>query len=590
MSDPTENPILRPILLLSGIIILLALVVGGSLTWTTSEHMKSERFIREFHMAAAEYCDHIQEQIQGIRAQHAEEHLAKSNAMVGEKIIKRKEDHVQIMIDEFKKLSAVHARFHAEAARNEQLTTLMVSITQAFDQFLTIHRQFPDHAEIDPFYESAFDWLVILNDQTDALSLLHEKAVAELTDRQHANDKNHQKIFYLICFVIILIGFLTVRKILQIISQQWSIRLDAERALSARTAEHAKANSEIDLLERSSRGLVMALANLAENRDSDTGDHVLRVARLTHEIAREMGQTHPALHGEFMKQIALASMLHDVGKVNTPDSILLKPGKLSPEERAVMQEHARNGHIFLSKLKELVDGGSYLDLAIRIAGFHHEQYQGGGYPDGLAGESIPIEARIVAVADVFDALTSRRPYKQPWPEEQASTFIQEHSGKIFDPEVVKAFLQVFARRNQFLGMAWTEEMTVGVTVLDQDHQLLIQLINQLDYSCAISDPIPVGLVLIELVNYTRHHFAREEDYLRQIQFPGITRHQERHHDFAEQVLVLRQRFFRDQDLNLADELHQLMATWLTKHILVEDRAYLSWVTAHPAATVAPELS
>ncbi|MCS7003663.1 MAG: HD domain-containing protein, partial [Dehalococcoidia bacterium] len=127
--------------------------------------------------------------------------------------------------------------------------------------------------------------------------------------------------------------------------------------------------------------------------------------------------------------------MHDVGKVGIPDAILLKPGRLDTEELAIMRRHAEIGHAILCD-----SPAPLLQAAAEIAWTHHEKYDGTGYPRGLAGEAIPVYGRIVAVADVFDALTSERPYKRAWPLERARDFLLEQSGRHFDPELVRAFL------------------------------------------------------------------------------------------------------------------------------------------------------
>lgn len=140
----------------------------------------------------------------------------------------------------------------------------------------------------------------------------------------------------------------------------------------------------------------------------------------------------------------MASILHDVGKVSVPDAILQKPAKLDADEWAVMQGHTSSGGQILERAAKLVEGSSYLSLGAEIANCHHERWDGAGYPARLAGTDIPLAARIVAVVDVFDALTSKRPYKEPWPVDKALAYIREQSGRHFDPLVVDAFLAVLA--------------------------------------------------------------------------------------------------------------------------------------------------
>ncbi|MGL4251651.1 MAG: DUF3369 domain-containing protein [Aeromonas sp.] len=194
-------------------------------------------------------------------------------------------------------------------------------------------------------------------------------------------------------------------------------------------------------LLRAQEATVVALAALAEFRDSDTGEHVLRVQKLSDAIVSELRQmaVYPEqLTPEFVEMIGMASILHDVGKVGTPDHILHKPGRFDPEERVIMEQHAGIGADILRKAGEMVDGTSYLSLGAEIARGHHEHFDGKGYPLQLAGPQIPLSARIVAVVDVFDALLSKRPYKEPWALTQVMEFIESRSGTQFDPHVVTA--------------------------------------------------------------------------------------------------------------------------------------------------------
>lgn len=198
-------------------------------------------------------------------------------------------------------------------------------------------------------------------------------------------------------------------------------------------------------LKRAHQATVVALADLAEHKDTDTGEHVLRVERMTEAVARQLrasGHYAQDIDDLFLEQVGMAAILHDVGKVSVPDAILQKPAKLDAGEWEVMQSHAANGGAILERAARLVEGSSYLSLGAEIASGHHERWDGGGYPARLSGTAIPLAARIVAVVDVFDALTSERPYKKAWPRDEALDYIREQSGKQFDPLVVEAFLAV----------------------------------------------------------------------------------------------------------------------------------------------------
>ncbi len=205
--------------------------------------------------------------------------------------------------------------------------------------------------------------------------------------------------------------------------------LRLETAVQARTKELHEAH--LDVLKR--------LALAAEFRDDDTGEHIVRVALNARKIAEALGMEAPNV--EILHQ---AAPLHDVGKIAIPDAILRKTTSLTSEEFEVIKSHTVVG-------ASLLEGGKsvYLQMARRIARSHHEHFDGKGYPDGLRGEAIPLEARIVAVADVFDALVSRRPYKQAWPVPKAVAEIERQAGTQFDPAVVKAFLGV-ARKGELL--------------------------------------------------------------------------------------------------------------------------------------------
>ncbi len=204
-------------------------------------------------------------------------------------------------------------------------------------------------------------------------------------------------------------------------------------------------------LEATRQQLILCLARAAEHRDNDTGNHVIRVGRYTAIIARQMG--YPDNRLEMLEQ---AAQLHDVGKIGIPDSILFKPGKLGNDEYELMKKHCALGRQIIEPISEKewnilkthtrigesmlhVRSSSLLMLAARIAQTHHERWDGKGYPLGLQAEDIPLEGRIVAVADVFDALSSKRPYKDPFPRQKCFDILREGRGTQFDPAVIDAF-------------------------------------------------------------------------------------------------------------------------------------------------------
>lgn len=199
-------------------------------------------------------------------------------------------------------------------------------------------------------------------------------------------------------------------------------------------------------LQEREEEIILRLALAVEYRDNDTGDHTLRVARYSRVIAEQLG-----LPARFCREIYLAAPLHDVGKVGIPDHILLKPGRLTESEMAVVRTHAVIGeHILADSECDLIR------LAATIAASHHERWDGGGYPNGLAGAAIPIAARVVAVADVFDALTTRRPYKEAMPLIEARDHLIANRAKHFDPDCVDAFL---SRWDEVTSIATSQSLT-----------------------------------------------------------------------------------------------------------------------------------
>ncbi|MEW6252554.1 MAG: HD domain-containing phosphohydrolase, partial [Planctomycetota bacterium] len=178
---------------------------------------------------------------------------------------------------------------------------------------------------------------------------------------------------------------------------------------------------------------------MAETRDTDTGAHLERIAEYSALLAEALRGQH-SLDAEWIEHVRVAAPLHDIGKVGLPDAVLKKPGPLTPAERAVMQSHPQIGADALRAIEERRGGDRLLRLGAEIAAAHHERWDGTGYPAGLDGQSIPIAARIVALADVYDALTSQRVYKPPLAHAAACHVIEDGRGTHFDPAVVSAFL------------------------------------------------------------------------------------------------------------------------------------------------------
>jgi putative two-component system response regulator len=201
---------------------------------------------------------------------------------------------------------------------------------------------------------------------------------------------------------------------------------------------------KIKEISRSQMATIFALAKLAESRDSDTGQHLERVQVLSRILACEL-RSIPMYAGiitdHYLETLYQAAPLHDIGKVGIPDAILLKPGKLSPAEFDEMKRHTGFGAETLKSVQASYPGNSFIEMGVDIAQSHHEKFDGSGYPFGVKGEAIPLSASIVALADVYDAMRSKRPYKSALSHVEATDFIIQSGGKHFNPHIVAAFIR-----------------------------------------------------------------------------------------------------------------------------------------------------
>lgn len=247
--------------------------------------------------------------------------------------------------------------------------------------------------------------------------------------------------YALTAFIIGATGILTVF----LINRYEAGLIEANQRLEKKVEERTRS------LVRTRNAVIFGLAKLAESRDSDTGQHLERIRSYVTILASELAKTHPEIDHQYVADLAVASSLHDIGKVGIPDAVLLKPGTLTDTERQAMELHTVLGSECLAAIQQQLEEDDFLELAQQIAASHHEQWDGSGYPHGIRGKEIPLAARIVALADVYDALTTSRPYKDPKSHAETREWIASRYDTHFDPAVVEAFVareQDFVRVNK----------------------------------------------------------------------------------------------------------------------------------------------
>ena len=197
-----------------------------------------------------------------------------------------------------------------------------------------------------------------------------------------------------------------------------------------------------DLIEIQNK-IILGMANVVESRDNSTGGHIKRTSEVVKIFVDKLRYANLKydLNEEFLNDVVKAAPMHDLGKIAIDDSILRKPGRFTPEEYAEMKKHAKEGVVIINSVLEGVEDENFVHIAKNIAHYHHEKYDGSGYPDNLSGEDIPLEARIMALADVFDALVSKRCYKEEFSYDEAFKIIENSIGNHFDPELGKVFIE-----------------------------------------------------------------------------------------------------------------------------------------------------
>jgi putative two-component system response regulator len=244
--------------------------------------------------------------------------------------------------------------------------------------------------------------------------------------------------------------------------------------------------------------VILGLAKLAESRDTDTGLHLDRIAWYSSKLATAL-KRHPryaqAISPAFLRMIGTSSALHDIGKVGISDSILHKPGPLTPEESAVMERHTTLGGECIRQIQRRSGASAFLNMAYEIAMYHHERWNGEGYPKGLRGEEIPLAARIVAIADVYDALSVERVYKPAYPHEQCVQMIRREAGAHFDPDLVEVFLgiesqfrEIARRMREHASPPGERPWPLEASPQSEQHQLAVEPVTAETRALVVAQP------------------------------------------------------------------------------------------------------
>lgn len=273
-------------------------------------------------------------------------------------------------------------------------------------------------------------WFETVNETLDQINLDMDERLQEAT-RQMEESINTARVVAILCLIVVV--FIIVVCITVVFSR-------GKRIVGQQAEEQKNHQQRVMELQYNT---IVGMANLIEGRDGDTGEHVKRTGWFVDKIARKL--ITDSVYAEqidevFLDNLRKAAPLHDIGKIKIPDAILQKPGKLTAEEFEIMKGHAAEGGAIIYDTMGGIEERDYIEMAHDMAKYHHEKWDGSGYPEGRSGENIPLCARIMAVADVFDALISKRCYKEAMPLDEAYRIIEDSAGSHFDPVIVAAFI------------------------------------------------------------------------------------------------------------------------------------------------------
>jgi hemerythrin-like metal-binding protein len=345
-------------------------------------------------------------------------------------------------------------------------------------------------------------------------------------------------------------------------------------------------------LQKAQLDMMHKLVAASEFRDNETGEHIKRLSLYAAVIGRHIG-----LSVNDVRLLELSIPMHDIGKMGIADSILLKPGKLTADEYSIMQGHTDIG-------AQILSGDHPLMQASReIAQSHHEKWDGSGYPQGLSGEGIPLFARICALVDVFDALTTKRPYKEPWPLAKTLSHIEAGAGSHFDPHLVHVFKQCLPdilKVQSLYGDSdwhrpagdklslnavtdeaqdWKAEYSVGVDAIDDQHKYLLNLIGRIDIATEDSDAAAIVEAIVDVRRYAEIHFVEEEDLMREIEYPDLDNHKAMHQRFLEKANEFLDEL-EQNPLAVSAEISNYLSNWWTHHIKKTDAKFARHLLNH----------
>ncbi len=351
-------------------------------------------------------------------------------------------------------------------------------------------------------------------------------------------------------------------------------------------------------LQKAQRDMMLKLVAASEFRDNETGEHIKRLSQYAAVLGRKIG-----LSAKDVEMLELAIPMHDIGKMGIADDILLKPGKLTAEEFKIMQQHTEIGAKILS-------GSHPLMVASRqIALSHHEKWDGSGYPRGTAGKDIPLFGRICALVDVFDALTTKRPYKEPWPLEKALSFLQDGAGSHFDPDLIDVFMRNLPEIIRVKALyddsnwdsagrktlehkpvhtessTWKSEYSIGIDFVDNQHKYLINLINRIDVAIEENNSIAIVETVLDMKLYAEIHFTEEEALMRKAGYPAVDSHAKLHQSFITKTDLFLDDLERSP-LAATVEISTYLMNWWLQHIQTVDKHYASFIreNGYPEST------